>query len=355
MNSKERLVKAVTFQPVDRVPVIPIALSQSARLLNLDLPSYQKSGQHIADGQLKLLELLGHDAVFGIPHVVEDLVPWGSPLTYYQTGSPTLSKIVIRNFEDILTLKVPDPTNSAETKETLKATNILAKAVGHHTAVIGGLIAPFSLPSMLMGTGAFMKLLLEEDKTGDRYLKMLLDKCKQYAVAWAKQMVNQGADIIVMADGIASQTVISRRLFEKHALPIIKETIKEIPVPVVYEAVGSAQGILDLIATTGAVVAILDYTDNLEACKKIANGKIAIMGNFNNIEMLNWNAIKTQLEVKKSINKVADGYGYVVSSQGPEIPFNVPFEVIETMVRATKEFGIYSPNGKTNKIIYSPN
>ena len=341
MNSKERLVKAVTFQAVDRVPVVPVALTQGAKLLNLDLPTYQKNGEYIANGQLKLLELVEPDAVFGMPHVVEDLTPWGVPLTYHQNGSPTVGKMIIRNVEDIKDLKVPDPTNSMETKETLKAINILAKKVGQHTAVIGGLIAPFSLPSMLMGTGAFMRLLLEEDRKGDQYLKLLLHKCKQFVVSWAKKMVEAGADIIVMADGIASQTVISRRLFENHVLSLVKETIKEIPVPVVYEAVGSAQGIIDLIATTGAVVTILDYNDDLEECKKIAMGKIAIMGNFNNIEMLNWNAIKTQLEVKKAINKAADGYGYVVSSQGPEIPYNVPFEVIETMVNATKEFGKY--------------
>jgi len=341
MNSKERLVRAATFQPVDRVPVIPIALSQGSKLLNIDLPTYQKSGTHIANGQLKLLEQLEQDAVFGIPHVVEDLVPWGSPLTYYKNGSPTLSKIVIHRFEDIVDLKVPDPSGSLETKETLKAINILAKGVGHHTAVIGGLIAPFSLPSMLMGTGPFMRLLLEEDKSGDKYLKMLLDKCRRYVVSWANQMIDQGADMIVMADGIASETVISRRLFQKYVHPLVIETIKEIPVPVVYEAVGSAQGILDLIATTGAVVAIIDYKDNLEECKKAAQGKIAIMGNFNNIEMLYWNSIRTQLEVKKAINKAANGYGYIISSQGPEIPYNVPFEVIQTMVRATKEFGQY--------------
>ncbi|WML31439.1 uroporphyrinogen decarboxylase family protein [Neobacillus sp. OS1-32] len=341
MNSKERLVKAVTFQAVDRVPVVPVALTQGAKLLNLDLPTYQKNGEYIANGQLKLLELLEPDAVFGMPHVVEDLTPWGVPLTYHQNGSPTVGKMIIRNVEDILDLKVPDPTNSMETKETLKAISILAKKVGQHTAVIGGLIAPFSLPSMLMGTGAFMRLLLEEDRNGDQYLKLLLHKCKQFVISWAKKMVEAGADIIVMADGIASQTVISRRLFENHVLLLVKETIKEIPVPVVYEAVGSAQGIIDLIATTGAVVTILDYNDDLKECKKIANGKIAIMGNFNNIEMLNWNAIKTQLEVKKAINKAANGYGYVVSSQGPEIPYNVPFEVIETMVNATKEFGKY--------------
>jgi uroporphyrinogen decarboxylase len=341
MNAKERLVRAVTFQPVDRVPVLPVALTQGAKVLNIDLPTYQKNGVHIANGQLKLLELLEHDGVVGVPHVVQDLVPWGASLTYYSNGSPTIAKTVLGRVEDIVELKVPDPANSYETRESLKAINILAKQVGHHTAVIGALIAPFSLPSMLMGTGPFMRLLLEEDRLGDKYLHMLLDKSKQYAVSWAKQMVDHGADIIVMADGMASETVISRRLFEKYVLPLIKETIKEIGVPIVYEPVGSTQGILDLIATSGALVAVIEHGDNLAECKRIANGKIAIMGNFNNIEMMHWNPIRTQLEVKKAINKAADGYGYIVSSQGPEIPYNVPFEVIETMVRATKEFGKY--------------
>lgn len=341
MNSKERLVCAVTFQPVDRVPVIPVALTQGAKLLNMDLPNYLKSGTHLANGQLRLLELLEHDGVIGIPHVIEDLVPWGCPLTYFKNGSPILSKIAIHRTEDIIDLKVPDPANSAETKETLKAINLLANQVGHHTAVIGAVIAPFSLPSMLMGTGPFMRLLLEEDRHGDKYLKMLLSKCKEYVVSWAKKMIDQGADIIVMADGMASESVIPRPLFEKHVLSLLQETIKEIPAPVVYEPVGCTQGILDLIAKSGALVAVLDYEADLVECKKIANGKIALMGNFNNIEMLNWNSIRTQLEVKKAINKAADGYGYVLSSQGPEIPFNVPFEVIETMVRATKEFGKY--------------
>ncbi|WP_147535427.1 uroporphyrinogen decarboxylase family protein [Bacillus marasmi] len=341
MNSIERVVNAVTFQQVDRVPVIPVALTQGAKLLNVDLPTYQQSGVHLANGQLKLLERLGHDGVVGVPHVIQDLVPWGLPLTYNLNGSPILSKTLFTRGEDIVNLKVPNPASSHETMETLKAINILAKEVGHHTPVIAAQIAPFSLPSMLMGTGPFLRLLLEEDRNGDQYMNLLLDKCKQYVVSWAKQMVEQGALIIVLADGMASETVISRRLFEKYVHPLLTETIKEIGVPVVYEPVGSTQGILDLIATTGALVAIIEHKDNLLECKKIAQGRIAIMGNFNNIEMLNWNPIRTQLEVKKAINKAATGYGYIVSSQGPEIPYNVPIEVIETMVHATKEFGRY--------------
>lgn len=341
MNSKERVVRAVTFQPVDRVPIIPVALMQGSIVLKRRLPEYQQDGHLLAEGQLRLLEMWQHDAVVGIPHVVEDLVPWGSPLTYYENGSPTLSKIVVTRFDQIPDLKVPDPTGSKETKETLKAISGLARQVGSHTPVIGAVIAPFSLPSMLMGTGKWMSLLLDDPGVRTRYLDLLLQKCKQYVVNWAKQQVNAGADIIVLADGMASQTVITRELFERFALPIVRETIKEIPVPVVYEAVGSAQGILDLIATSGALVAILDYKDDLKECKRIAGGKIALMGNFNNIEMIYWNPLKAQLEVKKAIEKAADGYGYILSAQGPEIPYDVKFEVVEAMIKAGKTFGRY--------------
>lgn len=341
MNAKERVVRAVTFQPVDRVPILPVALMQGSIALNRPLPEYQQSGQLIADGQRRLLELWGHDGVVGVPHVVEDLVPWGIPLSYYPNGSPTLSKIAIKSFDQILELKVPDPSSFKETKESLRAISILAKTVGHHTPVLGALISPFSLPSMLMGTEKWMSLLLDDAEIRAKYLDLLLDKCKQYAVKWAKQMINAGADIIVLADGMASQTVIPRRLFEKYALPVIKDTIKQIPAPVVWEGVGSVQGILDLVADSGALCAILDYKDDLKTCKAIAKNKIALMGNFNNIEMMYWNPIRTQLEVKKAIEKAADGYGYILSAQGPELPYDVPFDVIQAMVDAGKSFGKY--------------
>lgn len=341
MNAKERVVRAVTFQPVDRVPILPVALMQGSIALNRPLPEYQQNGQLIADGQRRLLEMWGHDGVVGVPHVVEDLVPWGIPLSYYRNGSPTLSKIAIRSFDQIPDLKVPDPSAFKETKESLKAISILAKTVGHHTPVIGALIAPFSLPSMLMGTEKWMSLLLDDPGLRAKYLDTLLAKCKEYVIKWAKQMINAGADIIVLADGMASQTVITRSLFEKYALPVIKDTIKQIPAPVVWEGVGSVQGILDLVADSGALCAILDYKDDLKACKAIAKKKIALMGNFNNIEMMYWNPIRTQLEVKKVIEKAADGYGYILSAQGPELPYDVPFEVISAMVDAGKSFGKY--------------
>ena len=242
-----------------------------------------------------------HDAVIGVPHVVEDLVPWGIPLNYYPNGSPTMGKI-----KDI---PVPDPADSMVTRETLKTVTILANEVGSHTPVIGAMIAPFSLPSMIMGTGNWMELLMDAPETREQYLDLLLHKCKKYVIEWARKLVEAGATIIVIADGMASQSVITRALFERYALPIIKETIAGISVPIVYEAVGSAEGIIDLIATTGAVCVTLDYKDDLKRCKQKANGKIGIMGNSNNIEMLYWSATKMRLEFAKQWTKLRKAMG----------------------------------------------
>lgn len=342
MNAIQRVVGAVTYQPIDRVPVIPLSLTHGAKMLDKPLPEYQQNGALLAEGQLRLLEKWGHDAVIGIPHVVEDLVPWGIPLNYYPNGSPTMGKIAIKKAEEIKGISVPDPTNSLETRETLKAISILAKEVGSHTPVIGAAIAPFSLPSMLMGTGGWMSLLLDDPKIREQYLDLLLQKCKEYCIRWVRAQIRAGANIIVMADGMASQSVITRELFETYALPIIKETIAEISVPVVYEAVGSAGGIIDLIATTGAVCVTLDYKDDLKLAKEKAQGKIGIMGNLNNIEMIYWSPTKVRLEVRKAIEKAAHGFGYILSSQPPEIPYDVPLDVIGSMVQATKDFGRYT-------------
>ena len=42
MNSIERIVGAVTFQPIDRVPVIPLSLTHGSIVLDKPLPEYKK-------------------------------------------------------------------------------------------------------------------------------------------------------------------------------------------------------------------------------------------------------------------------------------------------------------------------
>ncbi len=109
MNSLERVLAAINSEPVDRTPVLPVMLMQGSRELEMPLPDYFGHPTRLAEGQLRLVERFGHDGVFAFPHIVQDVLPWDSALTFHEDGPPTVAKMVIRRYEDILDMRVPDP------------------------------------------------------------------------------------------------------------------------------------------------------------------------------------------------------------------------------------------------------
>lgn len=341
MNSLQRVVATITGDKKDRPPVLPVMLMQPAKLLGVELKEYQQSGELIAKGQLKLVEKLGHDGVFTIPHVVQDVTAWGVELITFNSGSPSVSKMCINRFEEIDQLVCPDPSKAPLLKETLKATQILKREVAGEYPVIGAAIAPFSLPSMLMGTEKFMSLLLDDENIRKKYFSKLMKEMINYTVKWSNMQAEAGADAIVLADGMASNTVITRKLFETYALPIVVETIKQIKLPVIYEFVGSCVNFIDLIKNCGAAGVILDHSDSLaEARKNLGGSKLMIMGNLNNISSLNWSKLKMQIEVRKVLQEM-EGHPFIVSFQGPEAPYHMPLELVEEMIATVKNYGKY--------------
>lgn len=342
MNSLERVVATITGGLRDRPPVLPVMLMQGAKLLNVPLVDYQKNGQLIAKGQLKLLEKFGHDGVFGFPHIVQDVTPWGAGLVHFHEGPPSVSKMAIHQFSDIDGIHAPDPSTSPQLKETLKAISILKREVGSEYPVIGAAIAPFSLPSMLMGTEKFMSLLLDDPTVRQKYFSKLMEETTKYVVEWCNMQVEAGADAIVLADGIASNAVIRRDQFQSFALPYVKKAISLIRAPIVYELVGGAEDRLDLIEQTGAAATVLDFTDDLsKAAEILKNQKLTLMGNLNNIASLKWSPLKMKIDVRNILYQM-EQHPFIVSFQGPEVPYHMPFELIHEMVNTVKKYGAYN-------------
>ncbi|MBI5653463.1 MAG: uroporphyrinogen decarboxylase family protein [Chloroflexi bacterium] len=333
----ERLLATVTHKKPDRPPVFPVMLMQGARELGLSLEEYFSKGEHYAHGQLRLLEKFGHDCVIGVPHVVEDTVAFGATLMYFRNGPPSLGKMVLREAKDARKLTAADPKKIPALQETLHALNILAQNVKGRVPIIGAAVAPFSLPSLLMGAEAWVDLLFSDPATRDPILAHALAVTRDFCIAWANAQIEAGADAIVLADGMASATMITRDEFMQFALPVIRETISQIKGPVVWEGVGSVLPVIDLIAETGAAGIILDYHDDLAAAHQVAAGKITLIGNFNNIAMRRWSPEKMKDEVARAL-AATGGMDYIVGAQGPEIPLGVSDETIRAMIETTKNF-----------------
>ncbi|MCA9735936.1 methylcobamide--CoM methyltransferase MtbA, partial [candidate division KSB1 bacterium] len=79
--------------------------------------------------------------------------------------------------------------------------------------------------------------------------------------------------------------------------------------------------------------------DNLAEIKPVLAGKVTIVGNINNIALIDWTPEQIEEEVKKVCEAAKKGGGFILANQGPEIPYDVPDENIRAFVEAGKKWG----------------
>ena len=350
MNSIQRVLAALTFgksehgKP-DRVPCLPVPLMQGALIYNTTVEQYfGMSAERIADAQVELNKLFNGipDAVAGIPNVIEDVTAWGVGLKYhYANSTPAVDRMLITEYDQLNQLRAPKPLDSPQLAKTRDVIAACADKIGSEKVVIGAAIAPFSLPCMLMGTAAWMRLLFTP-ALRDRYFKPLMDVCTQFVVDWAKTQQKAGAHVIVLADGMASATLLPQPIFKQFALPVIKNTISRIGGLIAYEAVGRAEPFIEDLGQTGAVALLLGEEDNIANCKTRLRNRCALIGNVNNMKLRRWSPARVELMAKRALAQGMSGYGFALANQGPEIPFDTSVEVAAALINAVEKFGRYA-------------
>ena len=335
MCSFERFQTLMEGRRPDCVPVFPVLLLQGAHLLNLPLAEYLTCGRHLAEGQLRLWRKFGHDCVVGVPHVVEDLTAFGAELSYHPNGPPGLDNMVIERYEQIEQLEIPDPHNVPLLQETLSALHILAGELKGEVPILGACIAPFSLPSMLMGTEQWMELLFfEPPERRQPLFQRLMEIGSEFCSRWANAQLAAGADAVILADGMASSAVINRQQFIDLALPVTEAVVSRIQGKVIHEGIGHIYPIIDLLPATGVAGAFLSYRDDLATCRQMVGASFVLMGNLNNIAMRRWTPAEMAQHARAVLQAGASQGSFILAAQGPEIPLGVPDEVIQVMVES---------------------
>ncbi|MCA9247293.1 MAG: uroporphyrinogen decarboxylase family protein [Planctomycetales bacterium] len=349
MNSIQRVLAALTFGRTehgtpDRVPVFPVPLMQGALVHDCTVEEYfRMPAEKIADAQIALNQMLGGvpDAVAGIPNVIQDVTGFGLGLDYhYANSTPAVNGMLIRDFADIDTLRTPDPQQSPELVKTLELISNLRSRIGGEKVVLGACIAPFSLPSMLMGTSKWMRLLFTPSLR-ERYMKRILDVCESYVARWSALQVQAGAHVVVLADGMASASMLPESMFKRHALPVIKRAIAAVPGMAAYEAVGRVEPFVDYFRDLGAVALLLGEEDDIATCKRRLGNRLGLIGNVNNMKLRRWSPARAEMKAKQALRDGMEGYGFILANQGPELPFDVSVDNIQSLVNCVEKFGRY--------------
>lgn len=337
MTSLERVLTTLRYVEPDRVPLFLLLTMHGAKELQVPLPEYQRDAGLQAEGQLRLRAKFGHDCLVGAPYAAADVEAWGGEVIFRDDGPPNAGEPLIKDFEAIRTLEPPAIEGNPVVGATLRLIELLAER-SHDVPIVGGVVAPFSLPVMQLGFEQYLILMTERPDLFER----LMAVNEEYCVAVANAQLAAGATAIGFADPVASTTVVSPQVYRDVASRIAARTLARIHGGVaVNVATGRCLDIIGDMAQTGAVAVQVGPDEDLADLKRAAGGNVAILGNLNGIAMRHWTPSEAEAEVKRALAAAGPGGGFVLADGHGEIPFQVPDEVLFAVAEAARTWGAY--------------
>lgn len=338
MNSMERVMTAFSHKEPDRVPVFHLLSHYGAKELDIPIKEYFSKPEYVAEAQLRMRKKYSNDCMYTFFYAPIEIEAFGGEVIFTQDGPPNSAEPFIKNIEQIKNITPPKINDSKALQRVLEATDILKKTVGDEVPIIGVVMSPFSLPVMQMGFEKYLELLYFRKNEFDLLMKIN----EEFCVSWANAQLEAGAAAICYFDPLASPTIIERSKYLETGHKTAQRTIGRIKgATATHLASGITLPVLDDIVATGSAAIGFSGKDDIKAIKKLAFGKISLIGNLNGIDIVNWDKEKTRKEVKKLIREAAVGGGFILSDNHGEIPYQVPEDVLLEISETIREYGTY--------------
>ncbi|WKY47905.1 uroporphyrinogen decarboxylase family protein [Eubacteriaceae bacterium ES3] len=333
MTSLTRVMETVAFNEVDRVPVVPQIFGHAGVLSGIPLHKFVKSGDLIAQAQLKVLDYYQADGIFLVTDVNVECEAAGSILDYPNDQLPVVKSPVLVG-KTVADLRVPDPQVSGRMPEILKAIRICKAAIGEESLIIGCVMGPMTLALLMMGIEAGLYLAADDLDA----FKQVLEYAKQVSAAYGLAQLQAGAHLVMVFDPSSTPEIIPPQFFRE----LVKDPLAEL-----FQVLKSGGGMANFLHITGdnrtilpyysemgVEIAGLDYpVDMAEAAQILPD--ICLIGNILPADFLSGTPEIINEKAESLLEAFSDRGGFILSS-GCEIYPNSKPENIMAMINQVK-------------------
>lgn len=245
---------------------------------------------------------------------------------------PYLIEPALTKKENLNTLSIPDFKDGR-----LDHIDLVLEEIGEKAIVIGGVPeGPFSFSAYLRGPQNFMRDLHEDID----FVHDILDFATNVSLQMVESLARKNVDVIWVGDGFASGSMISPWDYRRFALPFVRRVINKIhgeQLPAIYHICGKVADRIELIEKTGTDIFEIDSEENAgcsldEALSKL--NAMIIKGNLDPTKLISWDKEEVYRECEEIIQK-AERYPNFILSTGCFLPYGVPPENVDEMVKAT--------------------
>jgi uroporphyrinogen decarboxylase len=262
----------------------------------------------------------------------------GGKIKFREMGAPDLENHFVSSEEDLAKLKIAD-LDRDETINTVKKALRLTKAkIGDTYAMTLTAWGPFTLGARLVGEETMMKATFKKPA----FVEKVVDFATDVLIHLYEPLVKDGTlEVISLADPTASGDLISRKQFEKFAVPYLKkftDWAKSKNVHTLVHICGNTTDRLDLFPNTGASCISLDHKTDMAKAKQTLHGKMCFGGNVDPVKIMLQGTVQDVEHACSDVIKIAGTDGGFVLMPGCDIPPTVPYDNIKKFIQTAHEW-----------------
>ena len=343
LTPKERLLRVLRKQPVDRPPVICTGGMMNAAIVEImketghTLPAAHFDAGGMADLAVDIQQYTGFENI-GVPFcmtVEAELL--GSPIDHGTLEcEPKISREIFPSVSQVVFEDVEKMVHSGRMNVVVDAAHQIAKAKPD-LPVIASLTGPISTAASIIDPLTFYKELRKSPKDAHRVLDYVTD----LLVAFAERLVeDQGATAIAIGDPSATGELLGPKLFEEYAvryLNVLADRVHAKGFPIIIHICGDVKRVRPQLASLRADAISTDAMISLPGLKA-EYPHLTTMGNLSTFA-LEWNsAEKISIMARNLVN---DGIDIISPACG--LSTSTRLESIRAMTDTVKSTLMKSP------------
>jgi len=335
MNSKERIMGAVSFREHDRVPVM--ALGRQV-LMKMEGVGYTRNSlcdtEAVIRTEINGWKRFGYDVVSSkIYYPLEEDI-FGACIQESPDGFPSVCPPHVVN--------TPPDLDKIRGESLLTHKHILAeravverlvREVGGEVPVLGYCQGPLRLAGQLRGLEPIMIDMIENKG----FLHALLKKTTDVSYFRAYSAIQGGATLLFIGEPVASGNLISPALYEEFGLPYHQELIRRIKehagVAIILHICGDTSRMIPELCRSGADILHVEKV-SLKDAKAKAAGRVCLMGNIDPVNIMLKGSVQQVREAALDCLSEMKDYPAYILGPGCGLPGETPPENIHALIEA---------------------
>lgn len=283
MTPKRRFLSGILGGRVDRPPVgsvTSVANVEQMEMTGAFFPDAHLDGEKMARLAAGAYDILGYDAIMPYFSVQAEAAALGCEVDWGDVENMPVERS--HPWSDPEQVRIPDDfLEKPSIKAVLDAIRILRHRHGHHVAIVGKVMGPWTLSYHTHGIQDF----LMETITDPEKVRGFLDRLKEVSVLFGVAQIQAGADVLCIADH-ATGDLVGPWTYRDFLLPYHKELTQRLGCPTVLHICGNTLDRMGYICETGFDCFHFDSKVDAKHAVQEINGRISLMGNVNNPEIL---------------------------------------------------------------------